>query len=96
MYAFWFYNCFPYMLGANVVTMGRDSFKVENYGSFQRHAGIVLVPGEVGQEVQKELGRLTLEHQRAVQALNDEFMRRRDALLARFEVAAPSPKREDR
>jgi hypothetical protein len=73
MFAFWRYDQFPYILGAEVVKM-RDNGMVETTG-YQGFLfkPIKILPRKAGEALHEKLKALTSEHRAAMDKLNEDF-----------------------
>lgn len=73
LFAFWGYDCFPWMLGARVVRFGKKGMvEPKGYTGYMfRPRRVVLA--EEGEPLWEKIQQLREEHAAAISAVNNEF-----------------------
>lgn len=83
LFAFWKYDGFPYMLGAEVVRFTENGRVVakgfEGYATFEP---IAIIPLDRGLELKAKLEKLRAEQRKAEEAFRAEWKKKSAALLA--------------
>lgn len=76
LYAFWKYDCYPYLLGAPVVEFRDDGFiTAEGYRGC-RFKPIKILPLEAGKALKAKLDALEQEYNEQQRALHETFRKR--------------------
>ena len=83
LFAFWNYDSFPYLLGAEVDRMDGNTVYPKGYGGHAFKAAFFL-PVEYGESLKKELKALECEKRARQTELNEEFKERLDKILLTY------------
>lgn len=85
LYAFWKYDLYPYILGGEIVSQGKDDgFYIKGYGNYQ------MIPNKIvslkkGREFHKKLETLTRERKTKLDDIRREYESKRLELLKEYD-----------
>ena len=81
VYAFWEYDQFPYVLGAEVVEFQGEQVKVKGYQNYL-FSPVKIVDAETGKRMQAELQALKNERDALLKSIQEEYSSKAQNILS--------------
>ncbi len=83
LYAFWKYDTFPYLLGAEVGTRNGMRVSPLGYGGYTFTAKFFL-PDELGESLVNELKEISAKREQQIESINSKYKEELSSLLYKF------------